>query len=143
MVSSIISCRGAEADSHGLAIQQTIVLPTLQYIDKVVDVFVQVHLVVRSCGNSRYPTVQLVLFVFGPGRRHSCRGADADSLGPVTSLFSSCSTLIRWSTFFVQVQQFSSAHVEETAELPQLRRFAWTLALHMPVVVQRQAPYGR
>ena len=49
------------------------------------------------------------------------------------SRFSSCSTFIRWSTLLLQVQQFSSAHVEETAELPQLRRFAWTLALHMPV----------
>ena len=43
----------------------------------------------------------------------------------------------------VQVLLFSSADVEETADLPQLRRFAWTLALHMPVVVQRQVPYGR
>ena len=57
--------------------------------------------------------------------------------------FSFCSTLTRWSTFFVQVQQFSGADVEKTAKLPQLRRFAWTLALHMPVVVQRQVPYGR
>ena len=48
--STIISCRGAEADFHGLAVQQTIVLPLLQYIDKVIDVFVQVQLVVRGCG---------------------------------------------------------------------------------------------
>ena len=41
------SCRGAEGN---LAVQQTIVLPLLQYIDKVIDVFVQVQLVVRSCG---------------------------------------------------------------------------------------------
>ena len=27
-----------EADSHGLAVQQTIVLPLLQYIDKVFDI---------------------------------------------------------------------------------------------------------
>ena len=37
-------------DSHGLAVQQTIVLPLLQSIDKEIDVFVQVQLVVRSCG---------------------------------------------------------------------------------------------
>ena len=39
-----------EADSHGLAVQKTIVNPLLQYIDKVIDFFVQVQLVVRSCG---------------------------------------------------------------------------------------------
>ena len=39
-----------EADSHGLAVQQTIVIPLLQYIDKVIDFFVQVQLVVCSCG---------------------------------------------------------------------------------------------
>ena len=38
-------------------------------------------------GNSQDPTVQLVFFVLGPGRQHSCRGADADSLGPVTIAF--------------------------------------------------------
>ena len=43
-----ISCRGAEADSYGLAVQQTIVLPLLHFSDKVIDVFVQVQLVVRS-----------------------------------------------------------------------------------------------
>ena len=74
-------------------------------------------------------------------RRHPCRGANADSLG-LPQRFSSCSTLTRWSSWVVQVLQFSSADVEETADLPQLRRFAWTLALHMPVVVQRQVPYG-
>ena len=38
-------------------------------------------------GDSRDPTVQLVVFVLGPGRRHSCPGADADSLGPVSIAF--------------------------------------------------------
>ena len=33
-----ISCRVAEADSHGLAVQQTIVLPLLQFSDKMIDV---------------------------------------------------------------------------------------------------------
>ena len=82
-----ISCRGAEADSRGLAVQQTIVLLLLQYIDKVIDVFVQVQLVVRSCGRQSRSTVQLVVFVLGPGRRHPCRGANADSLGPVSIAF--------------------------------------------------------
>ena len=30
-------CRGAEADFHGLAVQQTIVIPQLQLLDKVLD----------------------------------------------------------------------------------------------------------
>ena len=93
-----------EADSHGLAVQQTIVNLLLQYIDKVIDFFVQVQLVVRSCGNSRDPTVQLVVFVLGPGRRHSCRGADADSLGPVTIVFLPLLYIDKVSTFIVQVQ---------------------------------------
>ena len=32
-----ISCRGAEADSHGLAVQQTTVILLLQFLDKVID----------------------------------------------------------------------------------------------------------
>ena len=66
----------------------------------------------------------------------------ADSLG-LPQRFSSCCTLTKWSSWVVQVLLFSSADMEETADLPQLRRFAWTLALHMPFVVQRQVPYGR
>ena len=31
------SCRGADADSHGLAVQQTIVIPQLQFMNKVID----------------------------------------------------------------------------------------------------------
>ena len=80
--------------------------------------------------------------IHSAARRHPCRGSDADSLG-LPQRFSSCCTLTRWSSWVVQVLQFSSADVEETADLPQLRRFAWTLALHMPVDVQRQVPYGR
>ena len=47
-------CRGAEADSHGLAVQQTKVIPQLQFLDKVID----------------GPVVRVVL-VF-PGRSHAC-----------------------------------------------------------------------
>ena len=63
----------------------------------------------RSCVQRQTPMVQtayncgvsavVVLFV----RRHPCRGADADSHGPSSQSFLSCSTLIRWSTFAVQV----------------------------------------
>ena len=48
-----VSCRGAEADSYGLAVHQTIVLPLLQFSDKVIDVagmqVVQVLPVVARC----------------------------------------------------------------------------------------------
>ena len=33
-----ISCRVAEADSHGLAVQQTVVIPQLQFLTEVIDV---------------------------------------------------------------------------------------------------------
>ena len=80
------------------------------------------------------------------GRRHLCRGADADPLGP------SVHKIIE----FLQLQYIDKvidvwfagpavfgAVVEETAELPQLRRFAQTLTgVAMPVVVQRQMPGG-
>ena len=31
-------CRGAEADSHGIAVQQTMVIPQLQFLNEVIDV---------------------------------------------------------------------------------------------------------
>ena len=34
------SCRGAEANSHGLAVQQTMVIPRLQFLNEVIDVLV-------------------------------------------------------------------------------------------------------
>ena len=84
--------------------------------------------------------------IHSAARRHPCRGANAVSLGPeIPQKTIEILTLqyIDKVTDVVQVLQSSSAVVEETADLPQLRRFAWTLALHMPVVVQRQVPYGR
>ena len=48
--------------------------------------------------------------------------------------FSSCSTLTRWSTFVVQVLQFSGADVEETVELPQLQLVELRIGCCMPVV---------
>ena len=37
-VSRRFSCRGAEADSHGLAVEQTMVIPRLQFLNEVIDV---------------------------------------------------------------------------------------------------------
>ena len=62
---------------------------------------------IRSCSSSMVVDIPVVAQMHIP-------------LVRIPSRFSSCSTLIRWSTFVVQVQQFSNAHVEETAELPQL-----------------------
>ena len=62
-----ISCRGAEADSHGRAVQQTMVIPQLQFLNAVIDVPVdlvmQVHfLVVTSllCRSCSFPGVVTV-----------------------------------------------------------------------------------
>ena len=100
-----LSC--AEADSHGLPVQQTIVLPLLQCIDKVIDVFVQVQLVVRLWETVEIPQCS---------SSYSCLDPVVDF--PVVAQMQI--PFFRLSTFIVQVQQFSSAHVEETAVLPQL-----------------------
>ena len=55
-----ISCRGAEANSHGLAVQQTIVVPRLQFLNEVIDVpvvlVVQVFILVVALRS--FPMVQ-------------------------------------------------------------------------------------
>ena len=66
--SSIISCRGAEADSQSLAVQQTIVLPRLQFSDKV-----QVSVVAR-CVQRQVPSIAAAHL---QGRHHPFRGAEA------------------------------------------------------------------
>ena len=53
---------------------------------------------------------------------------------PWSLSFSSCRTLIRWSTSFVQVLQFSRADGEETVELPQLQPLKlWRRSLTCPL----------
>ena len=81
-------CRGAKAGSHGLAVQQTIIIPLLRFVTRwLLSLFVQVQQILRSClcEASRDPTVQLVVFVLGQGRRHPCRGAGAVSHGPFST----------------------------------------------------------
>ena len=77
------------------------------------------------------------------GCRHLCRGADADPFGPSVQKIIEILQLQYIDkvidVWFAGPAVFGAV-VEETAELPQLRRFAQTLALHMPVVVQRQLP---
>ena len=74
------------------------------------------------------------------GDGHPCREAEADSHELTAEILQ---FPFNDKVVYVLHVQFSSADVEETAEFPQLRRFARTLALHKPVVVQRQVPYGR
>ena len=47
--------------------------------------------------------------------------------------FSSCSTLIRWSTFVAQVLQFSGAFVEERVPTVAARRTLWTRSFTRPL----------
>ena len=77
-----ISCRGAEADSHGLAVQQTTVLFLLQFLDKVIDgPVVRVDLVFpgRSharCVQRQVPCLRSAVAAHQQGRLHPCRGAE-------------------------------------------------------------------
>ena len=96
----------------------TMWIPQLQFIDKVIDV-------------GYAGPANLGAAVRRQSRSHSCGSShsfDNVVVIPVVAqmqiplvrfllCFSSCSTLIRWSTSVVQVQQFSSPDVEETAEL--------------------------
>ena len=94
-----------------------IVFLQLQFIDKVIDVGY------AGPANSG-------VAVRRQSRSHSC----GSSYSFDNVVVYSCSTLIRWSTFVVQVQQFSSAYVEETAELPQVHLVEFWTGCCMPVV---------
>ena len=109
-------------------------IPQLQFIDKVIDGWF-----VRDPANSGVAVRRQL-------RSHSLRLVvffrQSQMLFPLVRLpqrFSSCSTLIRWSTSIVQVLQFSSADVEETAELPQLQLVELKSGCCMPVVWQQQS----
>ena len=71
------SCRGAEADSHDLAVQQIMVIPRLQFLYEVIDVpgmqVVKV-LVVARCVQRRVPSTAAVC---QQGRHLPFRGAEA------------------------------------------------------------------
>ena len=66
-------------------------------------------------------------------RRHPCRGADADSHGPFFLSFSSCSTLIRWSSCVVQVPQCALS-VGNSRDPTVAARFFLDQVVDMPVV---------
>ena len=106
-------------------VQKTVEVLQLALIDKVDDVPV-VQVVVWFSRTVKVPQIQFFaltedipvasrLSTFPSWRR----GSFPWSWTPLR--FSSCSSLTRWSTFVVQVLQFSGAVVEETAELPQLQ----------------------
>ena len=64
-----LSCRGAEVDSHGLAVQQTMVFPQLQFLYEVIDV------------PGMQGQVPSTAAVHQQGRLPPFRGAEADSHG--------------------------------------------------------------
>ena len=75
----LFSCRGAEADFHGLAVQQTTVIHQLQFLDEVINVpgmqVVQVLLVVARCVQRQVPSTAAVHEL----GRFPFRGTEADS----------------------------------------------------------------
>ena len=64
-----LSCRGAEVDSHGLAVQQTMVFPQLRFLFEVID------------APGMQGQVPSTAAVHQQGRLPPYRGAEADSLG--------------------------------------------------------------
>ena len=109
-------CHGAEAVSLGLFFR-TLRFPSLQSIDQVFDVPVaQVQQILRCClcEDSRDPTVAARILLDNKVVVIPVVAQMQIPLVRFPQCFSICSTLIRWSTFVVQVLQFSSADVEET-----------------------------
>ena len=72
------SCRGAQADSHGSAVQQTMVFPQLQFLCEVIDVPGMQLVQVRRCVQRQVPSTAAV---HQQGPFLPCRGAEADSHG--------------------------------------------------------------
>ena len=61
-----ISCRSAQADSHGLALQQTMVIPQFQFLNEVIDVLVVQVARVLPCPCVAIPQVQFLDKVICP-----------------------------------------------------------------------------
>ena len=72
------SCRGAQVDSHGPAVQQTMVYPQLHFLYEVVDVPGMQVVQVRRCVQRHVPST---LAVHQQGRHLPFRGAEAVSHG--------------------------------------------------------------
>ena len=89
--------------------------------------------------SSRDPTVA-ARRIFGPGRRHPCRGADAESPGPPEIL--QLLYIDKVVDVFVVPVQFPSAGVEKTAELPQLQCPCVQRQVPVPVVAMTGAVLG-
>ena len=141
------SCHGAEADSHGLAVQQTIVIFQLQFMNKVINVpgmqVVQVLPVVASCVQRQVPSTAAV---HRQGRHLPFRGAEAYPHVPAVQQTLEVpllpymwwlTSLLHWSC------RFSGAAVAKTVVLPQLQpidKNVVTSRAFFAVVVQRQIP---
>ena len=86
--------------------------------------------ILPSCYRDRYAQCQTVRC-----RRHPCRGADADSHGPVTTeiLHLQCIDKV-----VVQFLQFGCRRVE-TVEIPQLQPVSWTRSFTRPLCATTDA----
>ena len=68
------SCYGAQADSHGLAVQETMVFPRLQFLNEVIEVPGMQFVQVRRCVQRQVPSTAAV---HQQGRLLPFRGAEA------------------------------------------------------------------
>ena len=120
-----ISCRGAEADSHGL-VQQTIVIPQLQFLEMVIV----------------GPVVRVAQFLPGRSQRQMIVVQTASKLRiPAVAVH-------QGRRQFPVVVQRPIPMARMTMETPQLRvdtggRFPLLQVVQFPVVTQRLVPWSR
>ena len=91
----------------------------------------------ENCGDSAVAACRL----FGPGRRHLCRGAETNSYGLVQETIEILQLQYTDKVIVVPVVpvQFPSAGVEKTAELPHCSRRALDKVVDMPVCTTTSA----
>ena len=91
----------------------------------------------ENCGDSAVAARR----IFGPGRRHPCRGAETDSHGAVQETMEILQ--LQHTDKVIDVPgvpvQFPSAGVEKTAELPHCCRRALDKVVDMPVCATTSA----
>ena len=130
------SCRGAQADSHGPAVQQTMVSPQLQFLYEVIDDPGMQLVQVRRCVQRQVPSTAAV---HQQGRHLPFRGAEADSHGLTVQADDRDSPSAFYTVVDVPVAwpcRLSCVAVEKTAAIPQLHLSCSCLdkVVHTPVV---------
>ena len=133
-------CRGAEADFHGLAVQQTIVLLQLQLLDKVIDGPIFSCRSLARCVQRQ--VLGFAVAVHQPGRRFPCRGlaCSEDHRDYAVAVYFQVVDVP-----VVQVQQILRCCLWETVEFPQCSSSHPCLdkVVVIPVVAQMQMPLVR